>query len=386
MTLVENRNLQFVDSLSLICKSPGPFLTVYLPAHRPGASDITAAIRLKTMLRSAAAELAQRRYQGPTEHLFAPFENLLHDPVMLGGSTDTVIFASPHTFHILRPPTAVDARLRIAAHPYITPLLPHVLQDRECYILLVSKKGLRLGRWNAGECREVALPASIPSTLLEAGNFGQPDHDLEGRSAAGRTQGQMHRVRFGTSGDDERADSYLHNYFRLADRELARFLNGETLAVIGVAEDLAAYRQASDNPRVLEAGHTGVDHLTWAEIGGIVFRALRDAQRVQADKVLGDVREATRRDHITSGVREVLEAARGGRVNQLILAREAEFQDLLGPLYPIAEAQIEGPQDLLNAAAVEAIRAGGEVYVVDAEQLAGFGPIAAILRYSPRRG
>ena len=34
MTLVENRNLQFVDKLTLICKSPGPFLTAYLKTHR----------------------------------------------------------------------------------------------------------------------------------------------------------------------------------------------------------------------------------------------------------------------------------------------------------------------------------------------------------------
>jgi hypothetical protein len=46
------------------------------------------------------------------------------------------------------------------------------------------------------------------------------------------------------------------------------------------------------------------------------------------------------------------------------------------------QAQIQGPQDLLNVAAVETMRTGGEVYVVDPEQLGGFGPVAAILRYS----
>jgi hypothetical protein len=37
--------------------------------------------------------------------------------------------------------------------------------------------------------------------------------------AAGASQGQMHRLRFGTSADHERADSYLHSYC-LADRDL----------------------------------------------------------------------------------------------------------------------------------------------------------------------
>ena len=52
---------------------------------------------------------------------------------------------------------------------------------------------------------------------------------------------------------------------------------------------------------------------------------------------------------------------------------------------PLTPDSVEGEQDLLNAAAVETIRAGGEVYLLDPLQLAGAGPIAASLRYS-RRG
>ena len=36
----------------------------------------------------------------------------------------------------------------------------------------------------------------------------------------------------------------------------------------------------------------------------------------------------------------------------------------------------------MNAAAVETIRTGGELYTVDTPQLGGLGPGAALLRYS----
>ncbi|MEO7650689.1 MAG: hypothetical protein ABIZ80_09485, partial [Bryobacteraceae bacterium] len=84
-------------------------------------------------------------------------------------------------------------------------------------------------------------------------------------------------------------------------------------------------------------------------------------------------------------VREVLEAAHEGRVHKLLLTREAEQEELLGPLYPMGQARLEGAQDLLNAAAVETIRSRGEVYVLDPGQLGSAGPMAAILRYSPAR-
>ena len=85
-------------------------------------------------------------------------------------------------------------------------------------------------------------------------------------------------------------------------------------------------------------------------------------------------------------VRKVLEAAREGRVHKLLLAKGAEYQNLLGPLYPMSPNCVEGEQDLLNAAAVETIHAGGEVYLLDPLQLAGAGPIAAILRGESESG
>jgi hypothetical protein len=88
--------------------------------------------------------------------------------------------------------------------PYITPLLPHITPGREFYILSVNTKHLQLGRWRADECNEVILPRAIPPSLREAGAFDQPDHDLEGRSAAGSSTGQMHGVHFGTSSEREK--------------------------------------------------------------------------------------------------------------------------------------------------------------------------------------
>jgi stalled ribosome rescue protein Dom34 len=133
---------------------------------------------------------------------------------------------------------------------------------------------------------------------------------------------------------------------------------------------------------VLEARHTSAAHLSWQEIGKLALDAVLSERRGEAEALLNELQEASRRNHVASGVREVLEAAHQGRVHKLLLSTGSEFHDLLGPLYPIAEAHLEGKQDLLNAAAVETIRAGGEVHTLNSPQLAGLGPVAALLRYS----
>jgi len=299
---------------------------------------------------------------------------------MFVGSPDSVIFRSPGDCRQLRAPGPVEERLVVATHPYIAPVLPHIVPVSEFYVLSVNTKHLQLGRWHAGECNEVILPRSIPPSLKEAGAFDQPDHELEGRSAAGSSTGQMQGVHFGTSSEREKFHRHLHDYFRLVDRELASHLNGAPLVLVGVAEEMAAYREAAEYPRVLEARHTSAAHLNWQEMGRLALEAVMTARRSEARALLDDLHEVSRRNLILHGVREVLEAAYQGRVHRLFLASGAEFQGLLGPLYSMEEAQIEGEQDLLNAAAVETIRTGGEVYTVDTP---GLGPVAALLRYAP---
>ncbi len=368
------------SSLKSICTAPGPFITIYLPAHHPGAPDGSLVMRLKTILRNARVELEHRRYQGPIDGLLSPLEELAGDPAMLAGAEASVLFGSPGVFRHLRLQAPVQERLVVATHPHITPLLADLAPDREFYVLAINKQNLRLGRWRDGVCEEVPLPPSIPKSLEEAGAFDPPDHDLENRSAAGISTGQMKAVHFGTGSDRE--TEYLHNYFRLVDRELGSVLGNAPLALIGVEYELAAYRAAAEYPRILEAPHTGPEYLTWPDMGERAKASLLAKQRGDAEYALNEFREVTRRDRVLSGIRGVLEAAREGRVHRLLLAKDAEHEALLGPLYPAAWARLEGLQDLINAAAVETIRGRGEVYILDPRQLAEAGPMAAILRYS----
>ena len=106
------------------------------------------------------------------------------------------------------------------------------------------------------------------------------------------------------------------------------------------------------------------------------------ARREQAETVLAQFRETARRDHVISGIREVLAAAHEGRVYRLLLEKEAEHQALLGSSFPIDSARVEGEHDLLNTAAVETIRGGGEAYMVDPQELGDSSPISALLRYA----
>lgn len=255
------------------------------------------------------------------------------------------------------------------------------MPQRVFYVLAISKKLLRLGRWHDGQFAENPLPSGVPTSFEEDFVFDQPDHDLQNRSAAGSPSAQVGPARFGTGSERDLVHERLQRYFQLVDRELTGLLEGAPLVLVGVAEELAAYRLVSEYPHVLAAKPTSPGHLTWAELRDLGQEAVLETLRREAKKALAEFREMARRDHAASGVREVLEAAREGRIHKLLLEKNAEQEGLLGPSFPMDSGHVEGEQDLINAAAVETIRGRGEVHLVEEGELDALGRVAAILRY-----
>ena len=83
--------------------------------------------------------------------------------------------------------------------------------------------------------------------------------------------------------------------------------------------------------------------------------------------------EFKERVRTSKDVRAVLRAAAQGRVHRLCVRKDTQF---------IADLESgSAKQDLVNAAAVETLHTGGEVFEVGQDRLGEAEPVAAILRY-----
>ena len=221
----------------------------------------------------------------------------------------------------------------MASHPHITPLLADLLPQREFYVLAITKKHLRVGLWQDGVCTEIPLPAGVPKSFEEAVVFEQPDHDRQSRSPSGASSPQVGATRFGTGSERDVIHERLHQYFHLVDRELTGMFKGAPLVLVGVAQELAAYRSESKYPHILAAKATSPEHLTWVELGKRAQEAALEAQREAAENVLGQLRDA-RRDRVASGIRKVLEAAHEGRVHTLLVEKDAAHEGAARSIFP----------------------------------------------------
>jgi hypothetical protein len=179
----------------------------------------------------------------------------------------------------------------------------------------------------------------------------------------------MRGVTFGTLSDREAAGEYLHHFFLLVDRGLTPVLAGKPLLLAGVHEEVSAYRRAANYRPILEPEISGsIEYLALDELARRAAGAALAHYHKLGERVFAEYREMNNRHRTLGDVREVLRAATQGRVHQLCLRAHTALRDATG-------------EDLLNAAAVETLRTGGEVFVLPETSMPATEPAAAILRY-----
>src|SRR6185295_9097732 len=240
-------------------------------------------------------------------------------------------------------------------------LLPHLAAahaPHDFFILGLSQNHLRWFRYVSGHCSELPLPTGVPASLQAAGAFDTPEHTLENRSSGGPSVGAMRVERFGVSGDHDSEAEYLCHFFEMVDRNLKDTLRGMPLFLAGVQEEIALYRKTAKYPHILLAEcHGNPEHSTLEQIAKHASVGAMREYRATCERALQGLDGI--RDKLTEP-RQIIEAASAGRVRQLFVAEEA------------------AEEDVLNAAVVEGLRTGAEVFSFPGKEMPGMGSIAAV--------
>jgi hypothetical protein len=357
------------QAMKRLARCQGPCITIVVPAHHPGALEGSRQALLHSLIRTAGEQLSRGKLASQTDEFLAPIKEIAQEPsVEAGGSGFAIFRSSEYTARYYLPNRPVE-RMVIADHFYLTPFVADAFALNELFVLGISLKHLRLFRYVSGKCEELPLPATVPVSLDAAGGFDQPDHRLENRSASGPSTGAMHGVHVGTLSDREAFPEYLHHFFGIVDRGLKASVGGKPLLLMGVHEEVAAYRRAATYAHILTPDCLGsTELLTVVQISACAANAIRSHSQSLAERVLAEYLEMPDRNRTLADIPAVVSAATEGRVHRLCVREGTE----------VAGGDGEG---LVNAAVVETIRAGGEVFVLSDDKMPATQPLAAILRY-----
>jgi release factor family 3 len=372
-------SLKMLDAqeLTQLARREGPCITIQLPDVHPGAAAGSRPAYLRQLTHEAAEGLRNLNRSLQGNGLAGSLEQLgaLLDDSDHGGPGITLL-ASPGDEVVYQTPGVASERLTIASRFHVLPLLAAALAPQEFYILGLSKKQVRLWHYSHGTCEERELPPAVPANLEAAGGYSPPDHALKNHTAAGPS-GTMRGRRFGTSSDRDSGGQHEHHFFGLIAKGLKETVDGAPVFLIGVREELAEFRRAAKQFRIFAGEwHTSPQYCSLAEVRARACDAAMSEYLRAGQHALQSLPEV--REKMMGEPEGILKAAAKGRVRCLFVAQGARA--------PASQAQAHADglypgEDLLNAATVETLRTGGEVFTIPGETLPGAVPIAAVLRY-----
>lgn len=366
-------------------------VSIFLPTHRTGpdnrpvvAEDV---IRWKNLVREAEVRLRTTNVsEREIDALLEPARALLDDSLFWQYQSDGLAaFAAPGLFRTFRVPIHLNELLIVAPRLHVTPLLPLLEDDGRFHILALSQNEVRLIEATRDTASEVDL-ATVPRSLQEALRYDDPERQLQYHTASspgGKRTAIFHGQGVGT---DDSKDNVLR-FCQQVDRGLVPILRGASSPlVLAAVESIAAiYRQANTYAHLIESivpgnpeGLSARDLHTRARL--LVEPFMRRA-RAAAVARYHDVRGTARATH---DLAEALRAAADGRVEVLFVPVGVQswgaFDDATRQVV-VHEVSRAGDEDLLNAAAVFTLLAGGTVYTVAPNEMPEGGGVAALLRY-----
>lgn len=376
MDLITTADLQ-----RLIEGGEAPLTSIYLPMQRKGPETRQNPLVLKSALKQVGDELENREMRRPDiEAYLKPAATLLDDSSFWQHQEDGLaLFLDREGMHSYRLPESFEELVMVGESFHLKPLLPVLSAEQEFYVLALSHNQVRLLRGTRWQVSELELE-DVPTSLAEALWYRDPEPRLHSHATSrGATALTFHGHGLG----EESSDEELKQFFRQVDGGVRGLITDPRAPVVlaGVGYLHPIYRSISDlevmdkgiegNPDEIPAGT--LHEKAWDIVSSRQQDHLAEAQ----EKVAG-----ADDDYAARTVDAVVTAAAQGRIETLFVPARSQAWGRFDPeTFEVVTGDGEGAVDLYDVAAVRTWSTGGDVFVVEQDDIPGEGEIAAVLRY-----
>jgi hypothetical protein len=364
----------------LLVDGTGPHVSLYLPTHRRHPESKQDPVRYRSLLHKAE-ELLTTRYKTRDARAFLePLRQLEGDRHWEHSLDGLALFHSEGRTSVYRLPITVPEIVVVADTYHTKPLLRFLRSNGRYLVLAVSQNAVTLYEGSPFGAGPVNLE-SVPSSLQEA--LGVPEHERTFESSYVRGA-----VFHGQGPGKELKKEDLLRFFNAVDRGLHAYLREERVPLLLAAVKYyhPIYRLANRYPELLDVGLEGNYERASAE--AIHAEAWPIVSRVFDARVETWLERYRSRagNGITSDIiEEIAVAAVSGRVQCLLVAEDESVWGILDRKTGAIEARDRQTDtqdaDVLDDIAEEALKRGGEVYVIPRSTMPSKGPIAAIYRF-----
>lgn len=374
---------------ALMAHREGLCVSIYAPMVKAGAETQQNPIRFKNLLRQAQTGLEERGWSAKDAEAFLrPAAELLHDtPFWQHQEDGLAVFVAEGFFRRYRLPLEMRELAVVEDRFHLKPLLPLLSGDGRFYVLALAQKHVRLLEATRHSVREVDL-GDLPTSLNEALGYEVEETHLQYHTGT-RTAGEKYRspVYHGHGGGEDDAKLEIQKFFNLLDQGVGSVLADRhaPMVLAGVEFLFPIYREVADYPHLVEGGVPGnPDELGAGELRNRAWPLVEPFFRRAQENAEARFRELLGTGQASARLEEVVTAAHDGRVDSLFVALGTRRWGRFDPesrQVTLAESNGPGTEDLVDAAAIQAVLKGGAVFAVEPDQVPEGGPVAAVFRY-----
>lgn len=375
---------------SLLQRQESPCISFFLPTHRRSKEIEQDPIRLKNLLREALHKLQARGMRSvEARRLLEPASNLLADPHFWRHQSEGLaLFVAEDFFRRFRLPIDLSEQVFVDDHFHVAPLIPVLNHSARFLLLALSQNQVRLLECAPKGVNRIHLE-EIPASLAEALAWDNPQRELQFHTGSPPSGGAGKRaaVYHGSDGFKDGSKDRILRYFQKVDQGLRETLRDQRAPLILAAVDylVPIYKEANSYAGLAEESVTGNPEKQSDE--QLLLKAWPIAQQVlrrSIDEAISQYEEQAGGSLTSANLKEILPAARQGRVRHLFAASGARQWGRLeqdGTRVRLHKSRQKGDQELIDLCVVEALLTGDGVFVLDPSEVPGGGPLAALYRY-----
>ena len=367
-------------------------VSIYIPTERSGGEEARYKnnTRLKIQLKEASNQL-QGFGLAKSEietYLKPAYELVDSDNNFWSKQSDSLalfLYADKMEYYSL--PTIVEEYTYISNQLYLQPLANLLHGSGRHFIMLLSLNDISFFEATEHTLTVVETEGLIPESMTEAVGTEVEESSLQFRSGHGE-QGEALYHGHGVGSETEKKEE-ISKYFNAVNKGLMEMLRDENAPLVVACVDyLFPIYQKNNSYKGLQDQHISGNHehtdvLKVKELAWDIVKDQFNAEYEQAGKRYNEYLDHGKAAY---NPEDVIPAALNGQAESLFIKRGEHiwgtYQQDTNKIAIDAIHKV-GNTDLLNKAAVETVKHGGSVYVVDEEDMLEKGSsVSAVFRYT----
>ncbi len=359
-------------------------VTIFLPTHKTGEEAKQDSIRLKNLIQKAKTDLIDLGWkENRVDELFKPVvDKTEENQFWLHQDKGLAIYANENYFDFFKIPVSPKENYYISENFLITPLLELQNHHSSYHILLLSQNETKMFRVEPDETTQIAFE-SVPTSMEDHLKYHVHERSMQHHSGARGGGAVFH----GQGGEADENNKELELFLKHIENKVTKYLkkvNGP-LVLAGPEKMVSFYKKANKYFNVLDNYIAGnCDNKSVKELEDESWSIVEAYFREEIDSDIERFNNLKGSELISTDISDVIKSAYFGKVDTLFVPMGYHQYGIFDPdknQVEISDKMNGKTIDLINFAAISAIRNGSTLYGLSQEQVPENSGLAAIYRY-----